>query len=79
MAERLDGIWRYCEPCGHFWKPPGNDWSCEFCGEPGLISFVGPDLRSAHERPSRRRVEMTWSERWLDGQFTLGGVPLPRE
>ena len=79
MAQRLDGIWRYCAPCGHFWKPPGNDWSCLFCGGLGLISFTGPELRSAHEHPTVSRIDKTWDERWLDGQFTLGGVPLPRE
>lgn len=79
MAQRLDGIWRFCAPCGYFWRPPGDDWSCEFCGEIGLISFTGPELRSAHELPSRRRVEMTWSERWMDGQFTFAGLPIPEE
>jgi hypothetical protein len=45
----------------------------------GLISFVGPVLGSAHENPSRRRVETTWDERWLAGEFSRAVVLVPPE
>ena len=76
MAQRLDSIWRHCARCDLFWRPPGDDWSCWNCGDIGLISFVGPVLGSAHECPDRARVETTWDERWLAGQFTRDGVVL---
>ena len=76
MGQRLGEIWRHCARCDHFWKPPDDDWTCMFCGDDGLISFVGPDLRSAHERPTDR-VDVTWDERWLRGDFNrLGGFEI---
>lgn len=78
MGQRLGEIWRHCARCDHFWRPPGDDWTCMFCGDVGLISFVGPVLGSAHENPSRDRVEVTWHERWLEGQFTFDGRVAPR-
>lgn len=73
MGQRLGTgeIWRHCAACDHFWKPPGNDLTCCFCGDLGLVSFVGPMLGSAHEHPSRDRVETTWHERWLNGEWPV--------
>ena len=73
MAQNIGEIWRHCADCDYFWRPPADDWTCEFCGEPGLISFVGPELRSAHERPTDDRIDVTWDERWLRGDWNRHG------